>query len=122
MSAPRRITIEYLNSLLNKEDYKVIERCDNPNHCKILFNSCGHVKEVVIGSIGKQISYCDICFENNLRNLLLDKGFYLLTKLKYGHAKSSYEYRLCKCMECGNFTLVLPNQIYGKCKIECSIS
>lgn len=121
MVAPRTITIEYLNSLLDNTEYRVIERCDNPNYCRVLFNSCGHTKDVAIGSIGSKTSYCDICFEDNLKELLLNKGFHLLSKLKYGDTKSSYEYRLCRCNSCGNFVFVLPNQIYGNGKIECSM-
>ena len=121
MVAPRKITIEYLNSLLTNSPYKVVGREDNPNHCQIQFDSCGHTKTVAIASVGSKQSYCDVCFEYNLRILLKEKGFDLLAKLKYGEAKSSYEYRLCRCINCGNFVFTLPNQIYGKGRIECSI-
>lgn len=121
MSAHRKITVESLNSLLNNSPYSVISRCEDANYCKIVFKSCGHSKDVVISSIGSKLSYCDICFENNLKELLFDKGFELITKLRYGTAKSSYEYRLCRCNQCGNFVFTLPNQIYGKGKIECSV-
>ena len=121
MGAPRKITIDYLNSLLSSSNYKVISRCDNPNYCKILFKDCLHNKNVSIASVGIKESYCEICFENNLSKLLSIKGYELLTKLKYGVNKSSYEYRLCRCKRCGNFITTLPSMIYSTSEIFCGI-
>ena len=81
MGAPRKITVDYLNSLLSLNNYTVISRCDNSNYCTILFKDCLHNKNVIIASIGNKESYCEICFENNLSKLLSDKGYELLTKL-----------------------------------------
>jgi len=122
LAAPRIITIEELNRLLEHEDYVVIKREDDPNYCTIRFNSCGHTKLKTISSITnheKRNSYCTECFEDNLSNILVDKGFTLLTKFKYGETKFSGEYRLSTCNNCGNFVFSLPSSIYSSNRLHC---
>lgn len=124
MVRPRSITIENLNSLLDDEDYVVLSREDDPNYCTIEFYECGHRKLKTISSITnplKRNSYCTVCFDNNLGRILRDKGFSLLSKLKYGDSKFSSEYRLCVCDKCGNFVFVLPSSVYHYGDINCPI-
>lgn len=114
MASPRTVTVDELNNLLEKENYSVIKRELNPNYCTIQFKDCGHTKLKTISSIkgGKLSCRCDVCFEQNLANLLDAKGFNLLAKIKYGESKFSGEYRLATCKKCGNFIAVLPSSIY----------
>lgn len=124
MARPRSITVEYLNSIVENDDYEVIGRENDPNYCTIRFKDCGHIRPKMISTLKdshKRGTACSICFENNLRYLLNNKGFHLLSKVKYGEAKSSGEYRLCTCNKCGNFIFVLPSSIYKNGSLQCSI-
>ncbi len=124
MARPRTLTIEYLNKLAEHEKYKVIDRDDDPNYCTIEFKKCSHRKLKTISSILNPIrrnSYCTMCFEDNLKGILLTKGFTLISKLNYGDSKFSGEYRLCACNKCGNFVFLLPNSIYESERPHCSI-
>lgn len=124
MARPRSVTTDYLNELVKNEDYNVVSREHNPNYCTIEFNQCGHRKLKTISSITnpfKRNAYCPICFNNNLGEILYDKGFSLISKLKYGDSKFSGEYRLCICNKCGNFVFILPSSIYQSNNLHCEL-
>lgn len=73
---------------------------------------CGHNKEILNRYlINDTITPCQICYEEGIKQKFDTYNLNYLSKLKYGVAKSSYEFRLATCKSCGYFLFAQPNRL-----------
>lgn len=118
IQSDKRLNLDELNSRISSRKFKIVKRSQDPNYCTILFNACGHEKDVIITGIKKE-PICYTCKDEELSEKALTHNFRLLTKLTVGNGKSKYENRLFVCNLCGYFKIMHPTTVKSSENIRC---
>lgn len=103
-------TNEVLSNIASNLGVSLVNKI-SPTYSEIQL-SCGHDKIILNRYLlNNTVTPCQICYEESVKQKFDSYNLNYLAKLKYGEAKSSYEFRLATCKSCGYFIFAQPNRL-----------